>query len=876
MKLVEHRHFSGINVHCLKPALEAVVDLEELANKETTDFPEFTKDLIRMLPGLKEHVCGIGKQGGFLLRLQKGTFFGHVSEHVAIELLNMAGYNSTYGKTRIIDDKSLYKIVIQCYWPKVALEALEMALHLVQGLVEGRSPELPDIARLEKILAREMPGPSTQAILDAAMSRGIPVKVMGHGSIIRLGTGSYRQFVEATVTGKTSCIGVDMACDKTLTKRILSDALIPTPGGKIARDEEHAVEIAKELGGKAVVKPCDGNQGKGVSLNLVSEAEVRAAYKVAENYSNKIIVEEQIFGRHYRILVINNRVEAVSERFPAQVTGDGIHTIKELIEIENLNPLRGYDHEKPLTIIKTDQVVFNVLARQNLTMNYIPPKEEIISLRDNANLSTGGTAADVTEDIHPENLDLACRIARLLCLDVAGIDVVTEDISQPLLAGSGAIIEVNAAPGVRMHLFPSVGKSRPVGDAIVDYLFPWHRRHSVPLVSITGTNGKTTTSRMIAHTIKALGRKVGMTSTDGIYIDGICISSGDNTGPVSADVVLSDPAIDVAVLETARGGLVRRGLGYSEADVAVVTNLSDDHLGSDGINTLEELAHVKSLVVETVSPSGFAVLNADDERVIAMAGKCPGGIILFSCLGGENRAFVRHLAAGGRGVMVLGKKILTVVGAAKEVIAELDSIPITYGGAAQYNVANCLAAVGALWGLGLDPPEIAAGITSFDGLEHNPGRANLYDMGGYSVLVDYGHNIDGYQNILNLVSSLAPRRRVGIIGLPGDRKDSDIIAVGKLCGQEFDMIYIKEDADLRGRGPGDVTLLLTEGINQSGKKPRIEAISCEQKALTTAITNHHPGDLIVIFYDKLAPLQDIIEHNLAAQSKQKQEFLPAR
>lgn len=859
MKLVQSRHFPGINIHCYKAALEAVVDLEELEGKETSDYPDFPQQLVKLLPGLREHVCGIGRQGGFWIRLQKGTYFGHVAEHVAIELLNLAGYKSSYGKTRGLDQKGLYKIVVQCHWPKAGLEALTMAMQLVEDVLKGQCPETLDIGRLERQLSREKPGPSTQAIVDAAESRGIPVKMMGHGSLIRLGTGRYRQFVEATVTGKTSCIGVDLACDKTMTKKVLSEALIPTPRGKIASDEESAVRIAQELGGTVVVKPCDGNQGKGVSLNLVSEPEIRSAFKVAENYSSKILVEEQIFGKHYRILVIDNRVEAVSERFPACVTGDGIHSIKDLVEIENRNPLRGDEHEKPLTKIKVDQVVFNVLARKNLTMNYIPARDEEISLRDNANLSTGGTATDVTDLIHPENKVLACRIARLLGLDVAGIDVVTEDIAKPLLAGKGAIIEVNAAPGIRMHLFPSQGQRRQVGDAIVDYLFPWQKRHSIPLVSITGTNGKTTTSRMIAHAYSLQDYVVGLTSTDGIYIDGICINAGDNTGPISADVVLSDPAVDVAVLETARGGLVRRGLGYAEADVAVVTNVSEDHLGCDGINTLDELSHVKSLVVETVRPDGYAVLNADDDRVRAMARKCPGQIIYFTLSPKENREYLRHLAAGGRGVMVEDENIVLVEGSNKEMLVELAHVPIAMGGFAHYNVANCLAAVAALWGMGMGNDAIIAGICDFDGIKHNPGRANLFDFGSFKVMLDYGHNLAGYQSIFSMLHSMELGRKVGVIGVPGDRKNSDIIEVGKLSGTELDCIYIKEDQDLRGREPGEVAKLLEQGILSSGRKPLVETIFSEADALSAAIQGHQEGDFIVVFYEKLELLLKVIE-----------------
>lgn len=859
MKIIESRHLPGINIHCFKPVLEAVVDLEDLDGKETSDFPEFPDRLTSVLPGLKEHVCGIGRQGGFWIRLKKGTYFGHVAEHVAIELLNLAGYKATYGKTRAMQEKGYYRVVIQCHWPKTALVALEMAVGLVMNIYQGNSAA-PDISRLKRQLSREMPGPSTQSIIDAALSRGIPVKLIEQGSFLRLGTGQYRQFVEATITERTSCIGVDLACDKTLTKKILSEAFIPTPRGKIAKDEEDAVEIAGELGGAVVVKPCDGNQGKGVSLNLVSEAEIRAAFKVAENYTQKILVEEQIFGRHYRILVVNNRVEAVSERFPAQVKGDGINSIKDLIDIENQNPLRGEEHEKPLTKIKVDQVVFNVLARQNLTMNYVPDSGEDVSLRDNANLSTGGTAADVTEDIHPDNKELACRIARLMSLDVAGIDVVTEDIGLPILKGKGAIIEVNAAPGIRMHLFPSHGSRRQVGDAIVDYLFPWQRRHSIPLVSVTGTNGKTTTSRLIAHILALQNKKVGLASTDGVFIDGVCINSGDNTGPISADVILSDPAVEIAVLETARGGLVRKGLGYSEADVAVVTNISEDHLGCDGISTLEELCHVKGLVVETVREDGFAVLNADDPRVVAMAENCPGQIIYFSAAEGPSPVLIRHLAAGGRGVMAKSGSIALVQGKGVAGQVSLSSVPITYGGAAHYNVANCLAAAGSLWALGLDTKDIAEGLSSFNGMENNPGRANLYELDGYKVLLDYGHNYEGYRCILDLVSALNPRRKVGIIGVPGDRKDSDIIRVGKLCGSQLDYIYIKEDKDLRGRKPGEVRKLLIAGIESSGCNPHIEAIDCELNALRSALDNHLPGDLITVFYEKLDPLQALLGH----------------
>lgn len=856
MKVIESRHFPGVNVHCFKPALEVVLDLGELAERETNELPEFAAGLVRLLPGLKEHVCGIGRRGGFWLRLQKGTYFGHVVEHTAIELLNLAGYSSSYGKTRWIEGRQ-YRIVIQCHWPQTALCAVEAAIALVTALFRGESPAEPDIQRLKRQLAKEMPGPSTQAIIDAAASRGIPVTLVGHGSLVRLGTGEFCQYIAATITGKTACIGADMACDKTLTKKILARALIPTPHGKVAADEDNAVAIARELGATAVIKPCNGNQGKGVSLNLMNEAQVRSAYKAAENYG-PVLVEEQIFGRHYRILVVNGKVAAAAERFPARVAGDGISSIKELIEIENDNPLRGEGHEKPLTIIKVDQIVFNTLARQNLTMNYIPCPGQTVDLRDNANLSTGGTAVDVTDLLHPENRVLACRIARLLCLDVAGVDIVTKDIARPLLADGGAVIEVNAAPGIRMHLFPSEGLRRPVGEAIVDYLFPWQRPHSIPIISVTGTNGKTTTARLIAFALNKAGKTAGLACTDGVYIDGACVNAGDNTGPASAEAVLSDPAVEIAVLETARGGLVRRGLGYAEAAVAVVTNIAADHLGCDGINTLEQLCHVKSLVVETVAQDGFAILNADDLLVAAMAAACPGRIIYYSSQS-NNKTLARHLAAGGRGLLVKDKRIYLAEGEKASPLAEITSLPIAFGGAALHNVANCLAAAGALWAMGLGNEDIAAAVNEFTGNEHNPGRGNHYDFGDFQLLLDYGHNYAGFQAVIEFIRLLSPTRTVGVIGMPGDRRDEDIIQSGQLCGAHLDCIYIKEDQDLRGRSRGQVASLLLQGINSAANSPSVQIILDEVEAVRAAVERHKPGDFIVVFYENLEPIEGYLK-----------------
>lgn len=866
MEIIVKRHFNGRNIYCHRPVMYLEVKLGNYAQKESREFRNFNKDLLEVLPKIGEHTCGVQQENGFLKRLEEGTYFGHILEHISLEILSLLGYRVKYGKTRLIKDPDHYYIIFESPSLEIGEKVCELALKLMVSILEeSRLDFSKELLLLQKFKNKVDLGPSTMSIYEAAKRRKIPVKRLdAGGSILQLGTGKYLKLIEATITSKTSAVGVDIACDKTLTKKLLEKSGICVPMGKIATSEEEALEIAKEIGTPVVIKPCDGNQGKGVTLNLNNETEIRTAYKLAENYSNKIIVEKHIVGKHYRILLVNNEVVAVSERLPAHVIGNGHNSIKELIELENENPLRGEDHDKPLTKIKVDPVVFMVLARQNMTINYIPQKGEVVFLRENANISTGGIAIDVTEDIHKDNIIMAKRIAKVIGLDIAGIDIVTEDIRKSIPETSGAVIEVNAAPGIRMHLYPSIGKKRPVGRKILDYLYPEGSDYEIPIISITGTNGKTTTTRLISHVLKESGLTVGTTTTDGIFIDGNKVMEGDNTGPISAQVVLDDPTVEVAVLETARGGIVKRGLGYDLADVAVITNISDDHLGQDGINTLDDLFFVKSLVAEAVKNKGYLVLNADDEYVRKMS-RCnnKAEVILFT-VDVNNKYLSRHLAKGGKGIYLKDNIVYFAEGEASYPIISLNKVPFTLKGKAVHNVQNTLAVTGALVALRMEKKEIIKGLQSFDSNIHNPGRLNIYEEKGITVLLDYGHNQDGYLNILKMAQKIKHNKIILVLGAPGDRKDQQFIEMGEISAEYGDIFIIKEDEDLRGREVSEVAKLFQVGVKKSGKinNDQIYLINDEGKAIEKSIEIANPGDLIVIFYEKYQQSKDIVLEKL--------------
>ncbi len=861
MIIVSSHAYQGKNIYSYKPVVKLVVDLGKYADTPTKDIGGFNDAIQELLPGLKKHCCCKGHEGGFIERLEEGTYFAHVIEHIALELQARLGYDIRFGKTRETGKKGVYNVIYGYENEHAGLEAGRLAFEIIEGILTG---ELPDVnTKLEEIkkvcIATDF-GVSTAAIVKEAQQKDIPVIRLGSGSILQLGYGRHQKRIEATLTENSSCVSVDIACNKELTKSILNEYGIPVPEGKVFKNEQDALEYCEKIGYPVVVKPNYGSHGKGVSINLKNPQEVLEAYKIAREYEDTVLVEKYIKGNYYRVLVVGNKVVAASHRISANVTGDGASTLRELIKRENSNPMRGEGHEKPLTKINIDKVVEQHLKKRNMTLEYVPEDGEIVYLRENDNLSTGGVAIDVTDEVHEQNKKLIALAAGIVGLDVAGVDISTVDISRPLTETGGAIIEVNAAPGIRMHHYPYKGTPRNVAKAIVDMLFPEGSKSRIPIVSVTGTNGKTTTSRMIAHIIKRMGRTVGMTTTSGIYINDELIKYGDNTGPISARTVLMDRRVEYAVLETARGGIVNRGLGYDMADVGIVTNITEDHLGIDDINTLEDLAYVKSLVAEAVKQNGYTVLNADDQYCLSMRERIKSNVILFS-LSTDNEMVKNHVAKGGIAVYSNGSSIFINKGGVELPFIEVKAIPATMNGILKHNISNSMAAIAGAIGLDIPIESIIAGLSTFRcDSTGNPGRFNIHDINGIKVILDYGHNIDGYRVVIDSLKQMKSGRLIGIIGVPGDRTDSSTIAIGNICGNSFDRIYIKEDRDKRGREVGEIAALLEKGCRMGNIKPSEIFIElAEEKALKKAFLDAVPGDIIIVFFEEYQLLMDVIE-----------------
>lgn len=853
--------YKGRNIYSHRKVVKMVVDLGCWLDIPTNEIEGFNKRLLDTLPSLGNHCCSLGYPGGFAERLEKGTYLAHVIEHCALEIQNLLGYDVSFGKARRIEDSDLYNVIFAYENEKVAIEVGKFTVTMIDALCNGHEVELKEqLAKIKEKADKNDLGPSTRAIVDAAIERGIPVTRIGDGSIIQLGYGRYQKRIEATITENTSCIAVDISCDKSITKYILWEMGLPVPDGFICSTIDEAIEAVNKLGYPVVIKPERGNQGKGVSVNLDCYDEITNAFKIAKQLDDNVIVEKYIPGRDYRVLVIGDRVVAVSQRVPAHVIGDGMNSIKMLVDMVNANQLRGEEHEKPLTKIKLDDISLALLKKQGYTLETVPDVGAIVYLKANGNLSTGGEAIDCTDNIHPLNCELAVRAARIVGLDIAGIDITCKDISTPIKEGEGAIIEVNAAPGIRMHLYPSKGKPRKVGDHIIDMLYPSGSRHSIPIISITGTNGKTTTTRMVSHILQVHGMNVGMTSTGGVFINDKCVMKGDTTGPSSARIILSDKSVDAAVLETARGGIIRSGLGYDLSDVGVITNISQDHLGIDGIKTLDDLLHVKSLVVEAVKSNGCAVLNADDPIVVQAADRLKSNIIYFSRQE-DNIIIHKHLVEGGIAVFLRNGYITISTGDGLVQSLHVSQIPATYGGRLEYNIENSLAAVSVAFAMKIPINTIEKALSSFYTDEHqNLGRFNIYNIKDFRVVVDYGHNIAGYLSISQALKKMDASRLIGVIGAPGDRDNDSIKTIGKISGETFNEIIIKEDKHLRGRNKGEVAKLLEHGALRGGmQKSDIIIIHDEVEALNYAMTRAQPGDLIIIFYEELEPILETIK-----------------
>ncbi len=860
MELLEIQALTSPNIYSLDQNIILMrIKLGKFVDTPTKDIPEFNQKIISYFPGLIYHKCTKGYIGGFLDRLHEGTYLAHVTEHLCLEVQKMLGTDVKYGKARNEQD-DIYKIVFACENTSVGKACGYFIFDIVSKLIQQETVDFEEgYRRLCQLTAAYDRGVSTGAIFNEARKRGIPTSEVADSGLIRLGYGKYQRYISATLFENTSSIAVDIACDKALTKTLLDEVSVPVPQGQVCLSVKEAIKCAHTIGFPVVVKPKNGNKGKFVCINIKTEEILKKAFEEALSFSPEVIVEEFVSGKEYRILVINGKVTAVAERIPARLIGDGKHTIKELLDLENLNPLRGDDHEKPLTKIRIDEHVLNVLAEQGNNLDTIPSLGQTIYLRNNSNLSTGGTAKDCTNLIHPCNKKIAELAVKTIGLDIAGVDMVIPDIAKPIRKHFGAIVEVNATPGIRMHLNPSQGAERDVVSPILDMIYPPGRKFTIPIISVTGTNGKTTTTRMINHIIRQSNYIVGMTSTHGIFVNGKCLEEGDTTGYHSAKRILNNRQIEIAVLETARGGLIRNGLAYERADVAVFTNLTNDHLGVDHIESMEELFHVKSLVTEAVKSDGYCVLNADDPWTLKAREKAGGKVILYS-LDRLNPNLLDHINSGGNAVFLQGDSIYIAKSREYHYVIDIHSIPATLNGTLNHNVYNCLAAVSACTAIGIPVINIHKALRSFSCEPcMNPGRFNVFDLNGVKVVLDYGHNYDGYRVTIEGLKALLPSKLIGVIGVPGDRRDGDICSVGKLSGEAFDQIIIKEDKDLRDRRPLEVADILKTGALEGGAKPEnICIIPHEEDALEFALKWAKKGEIIVVFFEKMDPLLKVI------------------
>ncbi len=811
--------------------------------------------------------CSIDRIDGFETRLRERfpeigplqlighsgpVSMAHVLELAALGLQAQSGCPVTFSRTAATPASDVFQVIIQYSEEAVGRRALELAEQLCNAALEDQPFDLAAaIAELKDLDEDVRLGPSTGAIVDAAVARGIPYRRLTEGSLVQFGWGSRQRRIQAAETDRSSAIAESIAQDKELTKKLLDAAGVPVPIGREVADIEDAWRAMVEIGVPVVVKPKDGNQGKGVTVNISTRDQLNAAYVAASAISDEVLVEKYIPGSDYRLLVVGNQLVAAARREPPLVIGDGVSTVQALVDQVNSDPRRGSGHATSLTKIRIDDIAKACLAEQNLTFDAVPAKGTRVILRNNANLSTGGTATDVTDDVHPEMAASAVAAAQMVGLDICGIDVVCDSVLYPLEEQGGGIVEVNAAPGLRMHLQPSFGKGRPVGEAIVSSMFAPGDNGRIPLVTVAGTNGKTTTVRLTAHILGCQGLRVGMTNSDGVYIQGKRIDTGDCSGPKSARNVLMHPDVDAAVLETARGGVLREGLAFDRCNVAVVTNIGvGDHLGLSFITTVEDLAVVKRVVVQNVAPDGMAVLNAADPMTVAMAGACPGDVTFFT-YDREHPVMATHRAQGRRVVYVENNQIVAAQNQ-DEHRFDLVSIPITRNGTIGFQVENAMAAIAAAWALSVDWGTIQRGVSTFvNDAASAPGRFNLFDYQGATVIADYGHNPDAIVALVAAVENMPARRRMVVISGAGDRRDVDIIRQSEIVGDAFDHVILYQDQCQRGRADGEVLALLQQGLVNAKRAKQIDEIRGEFLAIDTALSQLQPGDLCLILIDQV-------------------------
>ncbi len=835
------------------------LDLEDLEEKPTNVIPGFGERLEKMFPTMFSHRCSETFEGGFFYRVKEGTWMGHVIEHIALEIQTLAGMDTGFGRTRTTGEKGKYHVVFSYMEEKVGIYAAKAAVRIAQALVNGEEYDLEDdLQNMREIREDERLGPSTGSIVDEAVSRGIPYMRLNKHSLVMLGHGVNQTRIQATVSSTTSNIAVEIACDKEETKNLLDAASIPIPRGRIIYDEEELESAVKSIGYPIVLKPVNGNHGRGITTNVRNWDDAIVAMIAAKKISRAVICEKFVTGFDYRLLVINYKLIAAAKRTPAAITGDGVHTVKELIDSVNSDPRRGYGHEKVLTAIKVDDMTMQLLHEKNLSLESVVPKDEILYLKTTANLSTGGTATDITDLVHPYNVFMAERIARIIGLDICGIDIMAPDLTTPLNENGGAVLEVNAGPGFRMHIAPTEGLARNVAEPVVDMLYPPGKSSRIPIIAVTGTNGKTTTTRLIAHMVKTMGYKVGFTTTDGIYIQNRMLERGDCTGPKSAEFVLRDPTVDFAVLECARGGILRAGLGFHNCDIGIVTNIAEDHLGLKDINTIEDMARVKAVVPESVLPEGYAILNADDDLVFNMSKSLECKICLFS-LDATNPRILKHCEDGGLAAVVEDGYITICKGTWKIRVDKVVNIPLTFSGKAIFMIQNILPAVLAGFVRNFKIEDMRIALETFiPSPTQTPGRMNLFQFKNFQVMVDYAHNSAGFAAIGKFLEKITAKPKVGIIAGVGDRRDSDIISLGKLAANMFDEIIIRQDKNLRGRTDQEIIDFMLQGVHSVDKNKKVKVIPTESEAIAFAIKNAKKGSFITICSDVVPDALDAI------------------
>ncbi len=844
IELVRKRVLEGPNVHALFPVVEAYLDLGDWV--ETPSNENFGKNLVKLLPGLRDHTCSKGYEGGFLERLNEGTYPAHIVEHVAIAIQNSVGSKVSFGKSRR-EKGTVYKVVISYEYPSLASLALERSVKLVNKLLAGEenleSLVVNILEEAETAYLKEKIGPSTEAILKAAKKKNIPYKRAGDEySLFSLGWGKNQKMIWGPETSDTSLIGTEIVQEKDISKEFLYDRGLPVPRGDVASSQKDALEIADHIGYPVVIKPVSGNHGDGVFVNLKNPDELADAYSLTKEHGSYQLVEKYLEGDDYRGLLVNKELVAVAKKTPAHVIGDGSSTIKELVELTNQDPKRGDDHENILTKIKLNEEVLLKLERQGLNLDYIPEEDETVYLSDTANISTGGTAEDCTDDIHPSLKRTLERVSKMLNLDLMGIDFIADDISKTVEEINWGIIEMNASPGLRMHLHPSSGDPRPVGKKIIEHLYP-SGDGRIPLVAITGTNGKTMTSRLVEWLGRNQGHHTGLAVTGGIWSNGFKITEGDTTGPWSANLVLRDPEVDYAVLETARGGMLKRGLGFDKTMVSVVLNIREDHIGLNGVKDRDDIFWVKSLLVEVADQDGYCVINGNDDYAEKLMEKSRGTPILFGVE--KNRLITEYIEKGGEAFVREDDELIAYLEEGKKIIANVKELPFLRGGIKML-VENTLAAMAAGYGSGLKVDRFKTALSKFNTDECNmPGRLNVFKIKDREIVIDYAHNADGLKNLSDFADHVSEGNRTILVytGL-GDRTDKDIIENGEVAGEKFDKVVFTEKGDLiRGRESGEILSLLRKGAERVENSP-IE-IDDPMEAISFAIGESRPGDVVV-------------------------------